>query len=422
LSRTRGSATLRCHAAVTEPALLRGVTGIAVLAAPAAAVGPAGKESAIAAHLNRSPRNWSASSRRPLSRHVRRLAVLAVFLVAAGVGSDAGSAPGALLQQGGSVVVASSFGSQVAGMDGRALRRLTRDGYDADPVWSPDARRIAFSRLTGNGFSVLVMSADGSGVRRVGGGYNPSWSPDGTQIAFDENRGGVAVVSADGTRTRRVADRSRFEFSWSPDGKRIAYSDREETARIHLVEVASGASTTLGTSSFKYVGGLAWSPDGTTIAFEAAGDLYLIDADTGRVRKLTDGVGPVWSPDGARIAFFRDGLFTIGRDGSGQRRLAPGAGAASWSSDGGSLVFERRRFAGSYESDIWRVAADGTGRPHPVTHAFPTGASYSAPKLAARTSTSRPSKTAPSVVLRPFRILRTPTLLSRPAAILAAGR
>jgi tricorn protease len=99
--------------------------------------------------------------------------VVAGLLVAAGAGSHAGGAPGALRPQG-SVLLESSAGIQLASIDGRALRRLTRDGYDADPVWSPDAKRIAFSRLTGNGFSVLVMSADGSGVRRVGGGYNPS--------------------------------------------------------------------------------------------------------------------------------------------------------------------------------------------------------------------------------------------------------
>jgi dipeptidyl aminopeptidase/acylaminoacyl peptidase len=353
---------------------------------------------------------------RRLPSRAARLAVVAGLLVAAGAGSHAGGAPGALPPPG-SVLFESSAGIQVASMDGRALRRLTRDEYDADPVWSPDAKRIAFARLD---VGVLVMNADGSGVRRIGHGSNPFWSPDGTRIAFDANGGGISVVHADGTGTKRFAVRSRFGFTWSPDGKRIAYSDREESSRIHILEVASGASTTLGASSFNRAGSLAWSPDGMTIAFDAD-KLHLIDVATGRVTELTDGFAPVWSPDGARIAFLsRGSLFTIGRDGGGRRRLAVGAAPApaSWSSDGGFLAYERQRFAGcdEYCRDVWRVAADGSGVPHAITRAFPTGDSYSAPRWAARTTAARPSKTEPTVALRPSRILRTPTMAEDLAA------
>ena len=337
--------------------------------------------------------------------------MVAGLLVGAGAVSHARGAPGALPPQVGTVVLESSAGIQLASVDGRALRRLTRDEYDEDPVWSPDAKRIAFARLS---VGVLVMNADGSGVRRAGHGHSPFWSPDGTRIAFYADRGGISVVNADGSGTRHFAVQSKFGFSWSPDAKRIAYSDGEESSRIHIVEVASGASTTLGSSSSKQAGGLAWSPDGTTIAFDAD-KLHLIDVATGRVTELTDGFAPVWSPDGARIAFSsRGSLFTIGRDGGGRRRLAVGSGPApaSWSSDGGFLVYERQRFAGcdEYCRDVWRVAADGSGIPHAITRAFPTGDSYSAPQWAARTTAARPSKTEPALALRPSRILRTPTL------------
>jgi Tol biopolymer transport system component len=314
-------------------------------------------------------------------------------------------------------VFASDRGLYVVNTDGSASRRLTRNEHDADPEWSPDAKRIAFSRIEVDE-ELLVMNADGSARRRVGRGRHPSWSPDGSKIAFSAASRSIAVVNSDGTRTRRVADRSDFGFAWSPDGKKIAYSDGGDPSRIHVVDVTSGASTALGASSFWDASDLDWSPDGTTIAFNSNGELVLIDAETGRVTKLTDvdpDLAPVWSPDSARIAFIRyGGLFTIGRDGRGERRLTSvgspfgGGRAASWCSDGRVLVYERERVPGQWETDIWRVRADGTGA-RPITRAFTTGASYTTPRCDAAAVTSPPRKTAPTISLRPSRILRTPT-------------
>jgi Tol biopolymer transport system component len=63
------------------------------------------------------------------------------------------------------------------------------------------------------------------------------------------------------------------------------------------------------------VGGLAWSPDRTHIAFVRTGGIYLRNMDTGEERQLTDAIepySPAWSPDGAHIAFVsgnRQGMF-----------------------------------------------------------------------------------------------------------------
>ncbi len=52
-----------------------------------------------------------------------------------------------------------------------------------------------------------------------------------------------------------------------------------------------------------------WSPDGKTIAFERAGDLWLMHADGTHQTQLTSGPGidttPAWSPDGKKIVFVR---------------------------------------------------------------------------------------------------------------------
>ncbi len=52
---------------------------------------------------------------------------------------------------------------------------------------------------------------------------------------------------------------------------------------------------------------LSWSPDGTRIAFDRDGDLFIIDVESGEETRLTRTQGPegdpTWSPDGHRIAY-----------------------------------------------------------------------------------------------------------------------
>jgi hypothetical protein len=60
------------------------------------------------------------------------------------------------------------------------------------------------------------MNADGNGKRRLTQhGSHPAWSPDERIIAF--NGGGLHVVSADGSGERRlIGSDGPFPFAWSP--------------------------------------------------------------------------------------------------------------------------------------------------------------------------------------------------------------
>lgn len=75
--------------------------------------------------------------------------------------------------------------------DGSNLGRVT-SGSDWQPDWSPDGKRIAFSRRTRSGgtvrWNVLVTSASGRGDRRLASGSAPAWSPDGRRLAFERFR------------------------------------------------------------------------------------------------------------------------------------------------------------------------------------------------------------------------------------------
>jgi serine/threonine protein kinase len=79
--------------------------------------------------------------------------------------------------------------------------------YQSGIAFSPDGRRIAFTRIDpGQLEAIFVMNADGTGVTRLsqGGHYDflPRWSPDGKRIGFTSARDGsfgVYTMAADGS-------------------------------------------------------------------------------------------------------------------------------------------------------------------------------------------------------------------------------
>lgn len=113
----------------------------------------------------------------------------------------------------------------------------------------------------------------------------------------------------------------------------------------------------------------ALSPDGSTIATDLQGTIWLVPSRGGAARPITDALGdcrqPAWSPDGNRVVFhaFWDGryhLWMVDKTGNGRKQLTTGVyddREPHWSPDGKSIVFSSDR-SGNY--DIWRLTvADG---------------------------------------------------------------
>jgi WD40 repeat protein len=159
----------------------------------------------------------------------------------------------------------------------------------------------------------------------------PALSPDGRFVAFFTRRGlfnidlyvadaqtGEIVKKLTGPNTDQHFDALSFvnsAGSWSPDGRKLAFVtfdkgdnaiaifdlDRRRVERQIRVE-GVGALTDP-----------AWGPDGQIVFAGMSGgisDLYMLDVNGGRARRLTDDryadLQPTWSPDGKSIAFTTD--------------------------------------------------------------------------------------------------------------------
>jgi hypothetical protein len=129
-----------------------------------------------------------------------------------------------------------------------------------------------------------------------------------------------------GTRQRRLtqtADRPypgmqgpRFWPRSSPDGSRIGLLMRDErgAAQLWTVSPAGGEPRQVTRDRFAVGSAFTWSPDGSQVAYVADGSVMVVDAESGRSRRLTkrlsadDGPRPeacVFSPEGSQIAFVR---------------------------------------------------------------------------------------------------------------------
>jgi TolB protein len=168
----------------------------------------------------------------------------------------------------GRIAYVTTRGVWVMDPDGRRKQLLARaririDGYPTrSPVaWSPDGRRVAFT----TGTALWVMSADGSGRRRVsaaGPSAGPVWSPDSTYIALTYG-GEIFVAEVATGDIRNLTDNNPIgdEWpTWSPDGKAIAFvSNRDGVSEIYVMSAGGGSarniSHTAGADSSP-----TWSP------------------------------------------------------------------------------------------------------------------------------------------------------------------
>ncbi|MEJ7783293.1 MAG: DUF5050 domain-containing protein [Solirubrobacteraceae bacterium] len=246
--------------------------------------------------------------------------------------------------------------------------------------------KLAFHTDRDGNLEIYTMNLDGSGQTRLtnnaANDAQPFFSPDGRKIAFSSTRDGgnyeIYTMNADGTNQIRLTNNPAFDAatSWSPDGNKIAFhSIRDGNLEIYTMN-ADGTNQTRLTNNAAEDSTPDWSPDGSKLAFQTYRDgnyeIYTMNADGTNLTRLTNNAAidyiPNWSPDGSKIAFtsYRDGnyeIYTMNADGTNQIRLTNNAAEDStpiWSPDGSKIAFSSTRDGGNYE--IYAMNADGTNQ------------------------------------------------------------
>lgn len=244
----------------------------------------------------------------------------------------------------------------------------------------------------------------------------PVWAPNGDAIAWATEDGlyrrDITANAPMLLSTRAAAGRP----AWSPDGGVLAIVDREAETLVAL-DAATGETRfelDIATRDARHrplalpvLGGPAWSPDGTRLAFncwdghgdeicvvqsDGSGNIQLTHIQTRRtpsqpppdafILASSNAGPPAWSPQGDELALAvypeqrgaASGVFVVDLVAGRARRvstLLPNSEIA-WFPDGGSLLFSARDQG---RSDAFRVpTAAEAGEAKRLTEALTSGA------------------------------------------------
>jgi Tol biopolymer transport system component len=212
--------------------------------------------------------------------------------------------------------------------------------------------------------TVLVVTAV-PGKYPEGTYSQPTWSPDGRHIAFEftpfeeisQYPRGVYIVDTDGQNLQLVAAYnvgSSSGLHWARNGRQLYYILEDESGKYWAARVNVDGTNQERLVGFEHPTSVVWSPDDSKMAYDSAGDIFVMNLDGTGKRNLTNNPPNErnvfafdWSPDGERLVYntslsdTKEGrLYVIRADGTGkslidsQRRY----NSLAWSPDGKWLL------------------------------------------------------------------------------------
>ena len=199
-------------------------------------------------------------------------------------------------------------------------------------IWRLDLRR---SRATGEAQTRFAPSTEADA--------NPQFSPDGERVAFTSRRSGqteIWIVDGQGRQPRQLTSLARAGGTaacprWSPDGKMIAFDFTAKDSidvDIYVISASGGAPKRLTTSPA--IDSLpSWSRDGRFIYFGSR----------------REGQEQVWK------------MPSSGEEPGNVRQVTRGGGFAAIESIDGRHVYFSKRFSGTPDPQnaLWRIPVEG---------------------------------------------------------------
>ncbi|TCS93147.1 TolB family protein [Hazenella coriacea] len=170
----------------------------------------------------------------------------------------------------------------ISQVDGKNLVRLTNNQfpvYDASPRWSPNSKKIVFSRSDGNIYTIQVDSKKITNLTKTDEtiiNSEPDWSPDGSKIIFHSNRtdrSHLYVMNANGSNVKQLTglhndESSEYSAHFSPNGKKIIFGRAGHgNADIYIMNADGSSQINLTKDFDQAVATPIWSPDGKKILY-----------------------------------------------------------------------------------------------------------------------------------------------------------
>jgi len=288
-----------------------------------------------------------------------------------------------------------------AAAQGLVSSDLSRFRFVGDAVFSPDARRIAYTVILYDrpgrpSPQLWIMDLATQKPTRIGAekdvAGNPHWSPDGKWLAFQGSVGdqhglllahadgsGVTTLTSDMHGTNSPLPGTGEDVTWSPDSKQIAFISSTPDPRY---AEASGDPMVITRYLYKPDAGEGM----TRFNDNRRLHIFVVDVASKQVKQLTQGIYDEhsidWSPDGKQILFasnrepnqdefFNYDVFTLSIADNSMHRLTAtefNEYDPVWSPDGKHIAYRgtRRgltdRETTMEDTHVWVMNADGSDR------------------------------------------------------------